>query len=316
MLTAVRSWRVLAAGLAIFLALSAAPVQAAPVRAGQIHPPSHSGDHAPGYYLALGDSLAVGQQPGPDGQRTFTEGYVGRIHDELLESVPKLRLVNLGCSGETTDTMIAGGVCTYKANRSQLAAATKFLHAHRKFVRLVTIDIGANDVLRCAPQGQLDAACLSERLQRVAVNLTPILSTLREAAPGVRIIGMNYYDPFLAAWLRGPEGQQVALASLAGIAVFNDLLEATYAMHRADVADVETAFSTFSFTPVPLAGFGPVPLNVSRICQWTWMCAPPPRGPDIHPNDDGYAVIAAAFVAELRPENDESLGLASAGSLR
>ena len=41
------------------------------------------------------------------------------------------------------------------------------------------------------------------------------------------------------------------------------------------------------------------PLNVARICQWTWMCAPAPVGPNIHANDAGYAVMAQAFEAKI-----------------
>jgi hypothetical protein len=39
--------------------------------------------------------------------------------------------------------------------------------------------------------------------------------------------------------------------------------------------------------------------NVTRMCQWTWMCAPPPLGPDIHANKQGYAVIARTFLATM-----------------
>src|SRR5215472_5834825 len=56
------------------------------------------------------------------------------------------------------------------------------------------------------------------------------------------------------------------------------------------VADVTSAFSTSDFTLVD-----GIPLDVLRICQWTWMCASPPLGPDIHPNTAGYGVIAQAF---------------------
>ncbi len=48
-----------------------------------------------------------------------------------------------------------------------------------------------------------------------------------------------------------------------------------------------SAFSTTDTTPV-----GGIPLDVLRICQWTWMCT---TNPDIHANDDGYGVIAEAF---------------------
>jgi hypothetical protein len=50
---------------------------------------------------------------------------------------------------------------------------------------------------------------------------------------------------------------------------------------------------------VELSGAGEVPLNVARICQWTWVCAPPPLGPDNHANSAGYAVIAATFASVL-----------------
>jgi hypothetical protein len=36
-------------------------------------------------------------------------------------------------------------------------------------------------------------------------------------------------------------------------------------------------------------------VNVARVCSWTWACTPPPSGPNIHANKNGYAVIAKAF---------------------
>jgi hypothetical protein len=36
--------------------------------------------------------------------------------------------------------------------------------------------------------------------------------------------------------------------------------------------------------------------NVAFICQLTWMCAPPPEGPNIHANESGYGVIAQEFL--------------------
>jgi hypothetical protein len=43
------------------------------------------------------------------------------------------------------------------------------------------------------------------------------------------------------------------------------------------------------------------PLSVLRECQWTWICTPPPLGPDIHANSAGYGVIAQAFADQLTP---------------
>ena len=39
-----------------------------------------------------------------------------------------------------------------------------------------------------------------------------------------------------------------------------------------------------------------VPRNVARLCQWTWQCAAPPRGPNQHANQAGYRVIARTFL--------------------
>ncbi|MCJ7710867.1 MAG: hypothetical protein MUQ32_08545 [Chloroflexi bacterium] len=80
----------------------------------------------------------------------------------------------------------------------------------------------------------------------------------------------------------------------------NNLLRANYAAAGAGVADIEDAFSSYDFTTmVDLPGAGPVPVNVFKICLWTWVCAPPPLGPNNHANAAGYGVIAAAYAAVL-----------------
>jgi len=48
---------------------------------------------------------------------------------------------------------------------------------------------------------------------------------------------------------------------------------------------------------VPVIG---LPVNVVLVCQGTWMCTPPPLGPDIHPNRLGYFVIALTLAAVLK----------------
>jgi lysophospholipase L1-like esterase len=44
---------------------------------------------------------------------------------------------------------------------------------------------------------------------------------------------------------------------------------------------------------------GTIPLNVEEACELTWMCYSAPFGPDDHPNDAGYALIAQAIFAAL-----------------
>jgi lysophospholipase L1-like esterase len=138
---------------------------------------------------------------------------------------------------------------------------------------------------------------VTQGFDTVAHNLPLILGALRTAAGrGTVIAGMNLYDPFLADYLTGAAGQQVATQSVALAQSFNQLLGHSYRAFGAATADVQDAFSTTDFTTaVPLPGVGTVPLNVARICEWTWMCAPSPVGPNIHANATGYRRIAAAF---------------------
>ena len=87
--------------------------------------------------------------------------------------------------------------------------------------------------------------------------------------------------------------------------MFNNFLGSLYAGAGVPVADVESAFAVTDFTTmVDLQGAGPVPLSVFNACTLTWLCTPPPLGPDVHPNNDGYGVIARAFATALRPLAD------------
>jgi lysophospholipase L1-like esterase len=257
------------------------------------------GQPGPRYYLALGDSLAAGVQPASDGPAARNRsGYAGRLAGLLRRHLHLLRVVRLGCAGETTGTMIDGGICRYRAG-SQLAAAVSLLRAHRRHVALVTMDIGANDPNSCVLQGSLAALprCLAARATATLRNLSTILSALRLAAgPRVLIVGMTYYVPELAEWLAGRAGAVVAVISERLVTGYNRLLTREYRRHGARVADVFGAFRSADFGDrVRLRGHGLLPGNVAAICRLTWMCSPPTRGPDEHANDAGYAVIARAF---------------------
>lgn len=245
------------------------------------------------FYLSVGTSLSVGVEPNPAGKNRRTqEGYADQLH--AMAATPGLQLVKLGCPGETSVTMITGGVCDYPLG-SQLAQAVKFLEDHQGSVAFVTIDMGANDIEPCGslsgPEQQL---CIVQAIGNVATNLPQIVGALRTAAgPGVPIIGMNYYNPFLASWFQDPA---LAAASTVLQITFNNVLASIYGIPAFGVvvADVAGAFLSYDTTPV-----GGVPLNVLQVCQLTWMCAPPPVGPNIHGNTDGYAVVAGAFLPLL-----------------
>jgi lysophospholipase L1-like esterase len=246
--------------------------------------PAASDTNAVHYYLSLGDSLAAGDQPNGD----FTHSYTDQLFADLKADDPTLRHVKRGCGGETTRTVIFRNPCGYP-HGSQLAEAVAFLHAHRQFVSLVTIDIGGNDIGLCI--FNLDQDCLDDGIAAIEQNLPVILSALRSAAgPDVPIVGMNYYNPFLVFWFESPPIAEAMNQMMVG--QVNPALEAAYAEAGDPVADVETAFSTTDWTLE-----GDVPLNVLRICQWTWMCT----NFDVHANTAGYGVIAQAFLDVIQP---------------
>jgi len=252
------------------------------------------------YYLALGDSLSQGVQPNAAGASVETrQGYPDQVYAALLPRHPGLRLVKLGCPGETTSTMINGGICPYPGG-SQLAAAVAFLRAHRGHVFLVTDDIGANDLEDCGSQLNLlkVLACFVTDAPGAVSHLATIMGRLRTAAgPDVRMVGMSYYLPALAQWRDGSSGQAIARLSARLDAGYNELLEHVYARYGARVANVFGAFDTGDFgDQVTVPGLGQVPRNVALLCRWTWACTAPPRGPNQHANTAGYGVIARAFV--------------------
>src|SRR4051812_23707191 len=86
-------------------------------------------DTAP-YYLALGDSLAIGIQPVNGTYQPTRQGYADDLFALLRFKKPLLKLAKLGCLGESTTTMIGGGKCSY-AEGSQLNQAVAFLQTHR-----------------------------------------------------------------------------------------------------------------------------------------------------------------------------------------
>jgi lysophospholipase L1-like esterase len=292
------------------LALTATAATAATPASAAQRPDSHRGGE---YYLSLGDSLSVGDQPNAQGVTLPTDqGYADQLYTALQRSDRDLRLVKLGCPGETSATLVDGGICGYAGDRrysltadsgTQLSAALAFLHAHRDRVPLITLDIGANDLNPCIALGSIPAiaACLPPVLSAVAQNLGTTVAALRAADPHAMIVGMTYYDPELAYWLTGSSGQAFAQGSIALASALNQVLSAVYQQARIPVADVASAFDTTDVTDtVNLPGIGTLPMDVALICQWTWECAAPPVGPNEHANATGYGVIAATFFATLR----------------
>jgi lysophospholipase L1-like esterase len=274
-------------GLTVILVLASGLWMAAPVEAAS-EPVS--------YYLSVGDSLAQGFQPiGGPHTNSPVAGYNQGYADQLLKLARDgggghLRLVKLGCGGESTATMVEDSSCRNDTG-SQLGDAVEFLDEHAGEIAFITINIGSNDIFQC--EGV--PACF---IPQIATNLPLILDTLREhAGPDVPIVGANSYSPFVVDWFDDPAAGQFAAAQ---VVLFNNFLESLHAWAGVPVADVESAFAVTDFTTLAdLKHVGPVPLSVYNACTLTWMCTDPPLGPDIHANNDGYGVMAQAFAAVL-----------------
>jgi lysophospholipase L1-like esterase len=264
-------------------------------------PVAQAGVEDPPFALALGDSLSVGFQPN---RGETTHGYVDVLTRRIRkDAISGLRLRNVGCPGETSRSLISGkrSPCNYPAG-SQLDAAVKFLNEHPGQVAYITIDVGANDLLdRCLrPSFLIRRSCARDLAPGLADRVTTIVDALESAAgPGVPIVGMNYYNPFLGLWGLVPGGRHLARADQRAWVVFNETLETAFADAGAEVVDVADRFRIDEFDEtVRVPGRGRIPVNVAIACRWTWFCSE--RYPtDPHANRIGYRRIGGTFEREV-----------------
>lgn len=246
---------------------------------------------SPVYYLALGDSLSQGFQPRPGRPgpgRDTSAGYPDVVAGRLKAAGRPVRLVKLGCPGETTTTMMQGGIC-YRGGRSQLAAATRFLRTHPGRVALVTVDIGINDVVRCevAAPSPRSAACLGRGLGSVRRNLPVILGRLRSSlGRSAPLVALDYYAPFVEAGASHAAWSDLVTDRL------NMLIAGLSGPPGARLARVAPRFGV----GLPLAG------QVASVCRLTWVCSPPPVGANLHADAAGYRAMADAVGEALAPD--------------
>jgi hypothetical protein len=258
-----------------------------------------------GFYLDMGASSSLGFQPTGilhhNGHRTDT-GYANDLLSlERFQGV-SLTLDQVGCPGDLVQTVLnttANDHC-YKAPQTQLTKAVAFLKANQSEVGVVTIDLGFNNVRLCLTPAEPNQACVAAGIAAVKVDLPKILAQLKAAAgPQVHFVGLLYSDPFLAHYLDGPEGPAEATASLVDMTQLNTVLQAVYTAAGVASANVPGISQLDNTTLVDVPNVGSIPENVEETCALTWMCYSTPFGPDDHPNDAGYALIAQAIFAAL-----------------
>ena len=258
-----------------------------------------------GFYLDMGASASLGFQPTGilhhNGHRTNT-GYANDLLSiERFQHV-SLTLDQIGCPGDTVQTILntkANDHC-YKAPNTQLTKAVAYLQANHDEMGVVSLDLGFNNIRLCLSPPEVNEACVDAAIAAVQVDMPKILKILKGAAgPHVTIVGLEYTDPFLAHYLDGPSGPADATATLVAMTRLNAALDQAFTAAHVAVANVPAFFEADDSARVAVPNVGDIPANVEEACSLTWMCYKSPFGPDDHPNDAGYSLIAQAIAAVL-----------------
>lgn len=246
-----------------------------------------------GLYIALGDSLTAGI----GAKDQATQSFPRLLADALG---PGITLMNLGRPGATSADLLTGGQVDIAL--AQVRAARADGNPANDLV-LITITVGGNDLMEFYKDYFLTGLCpdletsksrpqcfqaLQEIIDTFAANLGIILSRLREGEPEVPILVFTLYHPF--------QGDNSALAQLGDLVLeggealplgVNDRIRAVAAAHRAQVVDL---FPTFSGRRELLYKDG------------------------IHPNEEGYALMARLALQVLFSGDEYSSELEGAGS--
>lgn len=252
-------------------------------------------------YIAIGASESVGAQPTvavPLGTRT-PWGYATVATSKLaLLNIP-VATVLTGCPGESSTTALTGDRCN---PRPQIDRARAALASYPDLPVYITIDLGFNDLRPCREALYRIPGCVDNALTAVRSNIAAIVTQLRAATSRpLHIIGMTHDNPYVV----GPiVGQSTVLTQngIGSVAALNRTLIQTYGVLGIPVLDVNALFDNGDTTLVTNPLLGPMTAEQNQVCQWTWMCASPPFGPNIHINTIGYAAIATALVSILQAQ--------------
>jgi lysophospholipase L1-like esterase len=248
-----------------------------------------------GTYLALGDSVAFGYVPPqavPAPNYSDPRSFVG--YPEDVARALHLPVSNASCPGETTASFLVPGAASNGCENSpgssvgyrteyplhvqyrgtQMQYALRYLAVHRD-TRLVTIDIGANDVFLCeetTTDGCTSTAELAAVLQEIAANLTAIYTQIRDVAHyhGL-LVALTYYS------LSYAPGQ------VAGTEALDSVIASVTEKFGGKVADGFAAFEG------PSAAFG------GSACAAGLLIKLPDGTCNIHPSPAGHLLLAQAI---------------------
>ena len=244
-------------------------------------------------YLALGDSVTFGFIDQAGFEYVNAANFIG--FPTYAGGRLKMDAANAACPGETTASFLssagpdngcrqfrlAGAQLHVPYASTQLDFALAFLKSHPQ-TRLITIGLGADDVLLLSAACSGAPTCIQAGLATVAANMETILTDLRATGFTGIIIVVNYYSTDYSD-----------LTQTGIIAALNQALTAAAGQSGAVIADV---FSAFQSATGPVGGktcnAGLLNGTFSPTNQFT--C-------DIHPSQSGQMligkVVAQKFVA-------------------
>ena len=243
-------------------------------------------------YLALGDSVSFGFITQAGFEYVNPANFIG--FPNYIGAATKLATINAACPGETTGSFLSatapdngcrsfrrGALLHVSYTSTQMEFAISFLKSHPE-TRLVTIGLGADDLLLLQAACLRDPACIASGLPtvlaNVRLNLHEILSRLRATGFRGNIVVVNYYSLDYS----DPNGTAITSA-------LNEALAAASAERATVVADVFTAFQTAA---APQHG-NPCSVGLLNASpQNQFLC-------DVHPSQSGHALIARAVKQAL-----------------
>jgi hypothetical protein len=119
--------------------------------------------------------------------RNARNGFAYQVPAVAAPRGYRLELVNFGCGGATTSSLIEAKGCAPQALGSRWprlprwAAASRFLRRNHKRTALVTVSIGGNRVTACV-RTPAPVACVTAAVVEIGEDMTRIARRLRRAA--------------------------------------------------------------------------------------------------------------------------------------
>ncbi|MEQ8196821.1 MAG: GDSL-type esterase/lipase family protein [Clostridiaceae bacterium] len=212
-------------------------------------------------YVALGDSLAAGQNPyGVENGY----GYTNIIHNKLAASGLGGSFHNYGVSGYTSQQVL-----------DQLNSGQAGMIQSIKNAEIVTLDVGANDILnviRAYFSGTASESDVMEASTQAINNIYFIILKIHSINPYAKVYVMGYYDAFINILKDQPAAHAQFVYLLTNpVNGFNTAIEGVAYATGATYVDTMSVMNNPAYLPG-----------------------------DIHPTVDGYNAIATAFVDAIK----------------